>query len=65
MFIPESVKKEAMRAVKKKIKEELVDKLTISCNIEHTDDGDAGVRVNVELMYDGETISKDTDHVYL
>lgn len=64
MFVPESMKKEAMRAVKKKIKEEIIANLSISCSIENTYDGDRGARVSVELSYDGETISEDNDHVY-
>lgn len=64
MFVPESVKKEAMRAVRKKIKEEILNNLSISCSLESTYDGSAGVRLNVELSYDGETISTDNDHVY-
>lgn len=64
MFVSESVKKEAMRAVRKKIKEEILSNLSISCSIENTYDGDRGARVSVELVYDGVTIAEDNDHIY-
>ena len=64
MFVPESMKKEAMRAVKKKIKEEIIANLSISCSIEKTYDGDHGASVSVELYYDGEIVAEDNDHVY-
>lgn len=64
MFVSESVKKEAMRAVRKKIKEEILNNLSISCSIENTYDGDRGARVSVELAYDGVTIAEDNDHIY-
>lgn len=64
MLVPESMKKEAMRAVRKKIKEEILSNLSISCSLDSTYDGSAGVRLYVELVYDGEVIAEDNDHVY-
>ena len=64
MLVPESMIEEAMQAVQKKIKEEILANLSISCSIEKTYDGDHGASVSVELSYDGEIVAEDNDHVY-
>lgn len=64
MLVPESMIEEAMKAVQEKIKEEILNNLSISCSLDSTYDGSAGVRLYVELVYDGEVIAEDNDHVY-
>lgn len=64
MLVPESMIEEAMQAVQEKIKEEILNNLSISCSLDSTYDGSPGVRLNVELSYDGIVIAEDNDHVY-